>query len=510
MGRLNLNFPKQSLFKKMKFLHFAAKLFVASIAVGLLVLTNSANSSTEHTAKAVAAPRFNFMEGDAEMLRGAKKDDTVWRDPVSANPGDDIAILFYFHNGILNSVATNTTLKVDLPTEFSKELHLKSFLSSDQTAPISETVVNGKIVGKEGLTINLSEAGALEYVPGSTKIYINGAQEGKPMPDGITLKSGLNIGNIKGCWEFAGYVSFIVRIKPGLSDLKIEKRVAKTGSESWQTEVTSMPGDEVAYRIGIRNEGNNDAKDVIVKDTLPSYVTYISGTTFLYSKEKPEGVKLDDTLTSTGIRLNEIKPGYDGITYIVYKAKIDKEVPDKICGLTLINIAKIFLGGAQKGFAEAKIILKCPAVPEKKIEIEKFVRSGSSFVKENEAKVNDILEYKIIVKNTGNVQVDNVIVFDRLPEFVNYIPGSTILDGQPQNDQIITFSGLAIGSLKKGESVEIFLKGMVIGCPPGGDYILINTAIVKAALVPEAISNAKTIVRVKAPTEPAKEDKKEE
>lgn len=480
------------------------KFFLGLIAIVFLFLA-FLNRDTMDTTQVLAtgSPRFNFMQGDAEMLRGAKRSDNVWTDPVSADPGDDIAVLSYFHNGMDNTIATNTRLRVDLPSGFAKSHHLKSYLWSDQTAPITATVVNGQIVGREGLAINLSEIGALEYVPGSTKIFRGGAQTGTPMPDGIMTQTGLNIGDTRGCWEFAGYVTFILRIKTGVTDIRIEKRVAKTGSSDWQTEISAEAGQEVAYRIGLRNDGNTVANDVLVKDILPTYVSYVAGSTYLYSKDKPEGQKLDDKLTTSGITLSELKPGYDGIIYIVYKARLANDIPNNICGMALINIARVYFCGSQKGHAEAKITLKCPAPEEKKLEIDKLVKNKEgNFVKESVANLNDILEYRIAVKNVGNVKIDDIRVFDVLPEYVHYLPGSTTLNGQTVSDQIITSNGLNIGSLEKSQSAVITLKVKIVGCPPTGDYVLVNTAKAVAPSVLGVHSNARTIVGVTPVVEP--------
>ena len=102
---------------------------IASFAVACTAFGIMASPRTE-TAKSadVSTPRFNYLNGDYEMLRGAFTTDQNWRDPVEANIGDRVAVLFYYHNGVLNSTAKHTTLRVDLPVAESTSIKLTSYL----------------------------------------------------------------------------------------------------------------------------------------------------------------------------------------------------------------------------------------------------------------------------------------------------------------------------------------------------------------------------------------------
>ena len=65
-------------------------------------------------------PRFNFLPGDLEMVRGVNvsNDEAVWKDPVTANAGQIVRGLVYYHNGMVDTVAQNTRVKVTIPSDF--------------------------------------------------------------------------------------------------------------------------------------------------------------------------------------------------------------------------------------------------------------------------------------------------------------------------------------------------------------------------------------------------------
>jgi len=154
-------------------------------------------------------PRFNFMNGDIEFVLGGQ--DELWSDPVSANPGDVINVLLYVHNGVVDSLAVNTMVHVNLPADDGSLI--SASLSADNTETITDTVINGEIVGLPGLTINTPSSCQLTYVPGSTKMYKTADPgEAIQMPDGICSADGLRVGNVAGCWQFIRHIVFQVRV----------------------------------------------------------------------------------------------------------------------------------------------------------------------------------------------------------------------------------------------------------------------------------------------------------
>ena len=471
------------------------KKVLATVAICTTVAAAVFGLQAERIAKSAGTPRFNFLPGDAEMLRVAKITDSTWADPINANIGDRVAFLFYYHNGVVDTVAHNTRLRVDLPIDQGTQLKATSYLWSDETAYITDTVVDGQIVGLSGGTINVPTNARIQYVPGSTKLFANGSQTGVTIADGITTNSGVNIGDIQGCWPYAGYVTFLADIY-GQSNLVMDKKVAHPGESTWHNEISANPGDSVAYHLGIRNNGNVTATAVTVKDIMPQYMTYETGTTYYYTQAHPEGVKLPDTIYTTGVSIPDMVPGDAGVTYVTYRATVSISIPAG--SWELINTAKVFQNGVEKDQDQAKVIVTAA----RGMVIDKKVSNGTSWVEENTAKLGDEVAYRIIIRNTGNIYANNVRVRDVLPVYVSYIPGSTKVDGTVVVDNIITQNGLLIGNMAPGAQKVITLRGKIYGCPPVGGYTLTNTGYVWATSVTAISDTAITTVNVTAPNPP--------
>lgn len=481
--------------EKIKGLFSNKKKVIAAAAVCATIAVGSFAMQAERSADAAATPRFNFLQGDVEMLRVAKTTSSTWGDPISANVGDRVAFLFYYHNGVVDSVANHTKVRVDLPMEQGTALTATSYLWSQETAYITDTVVNNQIVGRTGATINTPTNARIQYVPGSTRWFPNGSQTATQMPDGIVSNSGLDLGSINGCWEYAGYVTFMADIY-GQSELVMDKKVAHPGETTWHDEIIANPGDSVAYKLGIRNDGDITAENVTVKDILPTYMTYETGTTYYYTQAHPEGVKLPDTMFSTGVSIPNVVPDDAGITYITYRTRISTDIPEGAWALN--NVAKVFMNGVEKDQDQAKVTVTC----ERGLVIDKKVSNGTSWVEQSTARLGDEVYYRVIVRNTGNIAANNVLVRDVLPVYVNYIAGSTRVDGAVVGDQIITAGGLNIGNIAAGEQKVITLRGRIYGCPPVGGYTLTNTAYTWTSGITAISDTAVTIVNVTAPLAP--------
>lgn len=481
--------------EKIKGLFSNKKKVIAAAAVCATIAAGSFAMQANRSANATATPRFNFMQGDAEMLRVAKTSSSTWGDPINANIGDRVAFLFYYHNGIVGSTAHNTKVRVDLPIEQGTTLTATSYLWSQETQYINDTVVNGQIVGRTGATINVPTNARIQYVPGSTRWFPNGSSTPTQMPDGIVSNSGLNLGDINGCWEYAGYVTFMADIY-GQSNLVMDKKVAHPGESQWHDEITADPGDSVAYHLGIRNDGDITAEAVTVKDILPTYMTYETGTTYYYTQAHPEGVRLPDTMFTTGVSIPDVTPGDSGITYITYRTRISSTMPAGAYDLN--NVAKVFMNGVEKDQDQAKVTVTC----ERGLVIDKKVSNGTSWVEQNTAHLGDEVYYRIIVRNTGNVAVNGVLVRDVLPVYVNYIAGSTKVDNVTVGDGIITTGGLNIGNIAAGAQKVVTLRGRIYGCPPVGGYTLTNTGYTWATGINAISDTAITTVNVTAPVAP--------
>ena len=258
-----------------------------------LVLTGAIVAQLFATAGIAQAtsPQFNFMQGDWEMLRGANRttDQADWSDPVSGTAGDTFAGMVYYHNGILDTTANNVRIKVNIPASTSnKTAVLSASVSADNATTVTDTIVNGSIVGKSGLTVNLNEESTLALVPGSVKWFgefQNANQPNNPLlfgqsGDEIVTSNSLNLGNIAGCWPHVGYVTFLFKTtavaQASVSVNKLVRNVT-TGETAFVKSNFAKPGDTLEYSVNVRNTGAGTANNLFLTDTIPAGTSFVSG-----------------------------------------------------------------------------------------------------------------------------------------------------------------------------------------------------------------------------------------
>ena len=311
------------------------------------------------------ASDYNVPHFGAELplFEGANvtRNQNNFSDPVTGDPGDNIAGLIYIHNDVLGSEATNSKVKVDLPsTTTNKTAVLKETLSASNAEPkwISDT-----------LTMNLSADANLSYVPGSAKFYHvedNQSVE-KPFPnhDGDNLTTvGVNLGNLKGCKEFIYYISFIVKTKakevPKQPNLHVSKLVrdVSTNEANFVQSNQAFAGDVLEYKINFSNTGDVAAYNVLLKDVIPPHTKYVAGSAVISRNGGPEQ-KISDDLVGGGITLDKIDPREN--SYVKFRVTIDSDAP-KDC--VLVNTVILDGVSATAQTTIVKVITPVTVKPE--------------------------------------------------------------------------------------------------------------------------------------------------
>jgi len=460
---------------------------VALSSVAVLAIASTVYPQVNNTTPAKSAgtlpPQFNFLPQDPKMMKGASPRDTDFQNSVNAQIGDRVAVRVFYHNGVVDSFAHNTRIKVNIPGDQSNPIVLSGSVDSDETNPVTDT-----------LNINLPDSlqGRAEFVPGSAKWFPNALQQYQekgridpvPFPGGqsgdeVVGPNGVNIGTIQGCFEYAGYVSLLVDIK-GQANITINKKVAKINSANFVDEIEAEPGETVVFKINVKNVGNDVAHDVRVKDILPDGLIFVPDT-ITVSGGVYVGV---DGLFQDGIVTPNFPPGAEAV--IIFRAKVNPDIDRSQCNAPLINVAKLFVSGVFKGEAQARVKVICPPPVVPGLAIEKFVWNGARFDKSSTAKVGDIVDYQLRIKNIGNIPIVDAFVTDNIPLFADYIEGSTRVNGNSINNDVWINEnaglhlGQIIGVLQPGQEVIIEFKIKVKGCPPDQTVVLRNVGYVRS------------------------------
>lgn len=194
----------------------------------------------------------------------------------------------------------------------------------------------------------------------------------------------------------------------------------------------AVVSDIITYTLEVKNISNEIAHDVVVKDLLPEELKFILGS-----------VKVDyipDTYSNiiSGVKLGSIDP--NGIRVISFDAEILKKSGDTInnrsfvefkyiqdsfeyCNCSYSNIVSIFVKNPK---------LQVSKTSDKEI-----------------AQLDEIINFTIIISNTGDLDAQNLFLIDTTSESVKLIDGSFTTDGTVVNSVELN-KGVSLNNLKVG------------------------------------------------------------
>jgi len=252
----------------------------------------------------------------------------------------------------------------------------------------------------------------------------------------------------------------------------------------WADVVYAQPGDEIEFLIRIKS-ATNKIVTARVADNLPPKMFYESDSTTV------DGNYQSDGITTKNIYLNEIYPNlYREIKFRVRLASADDF---NFYPISLVNQG-VYWNEQGKDFTDsAKIIVNSPSSQVLGVSIVSgsslsLIKTGRDITKNQVgftdsffANPSDQLEFYVQVTNNGTVDVNNVRVWDNLPQNISIISGSTTIDGANWGGDI-TGSGLNLGTVKKGITKNIKFKAEVAAADKftSGSINLTNNVFVEA------------------------------
>jgi uncharacterized repeat protein (TIGR01451 family)/fimbrial isopeptide formation D2 family protein len=411
-----------------------------------------------------ASPRFNFLQDDLAMIRGANKSagEVTWHKPVDGLAGDTFAGIIYFHNGVVDTTAHNTNVKVSMPAvSADNKLVINASVSADGVSAVSDS-----------MTVNLNENAKASLIPGTVQWFPNFTSFSVPSEtllygqNGSELfGQGLNVGDVHGCWQYIGYVVFQFKTEALPSANIVKSKIAKnlaTGTEG--VNISAKAGDQVVYTLTTKNTGTASA-NVAVSDDISDILELAD-----FNEASIGGTLSNGILTYPTVNITA------GETNIrTFKVTLKNPQPKNA------QNGKHFDGIMENIYGNI-VLVKIGKMPS--VRLEKSVRSvtinEAGFSKENQAKPGDVLEYQIFFSNSGE-KADDVVISDILPANVSFVSGSasmtkggvkTIL-----SDKAL-FTGAQIGSLNQNEDGIIKFKVKISSGIATGE-LLTNTAILK-------------------------------
>jgi len=246
-----------------------------------------------------------------------------------------------------------------------------------------------------------------------------------------------------------------------VGNLDVEKKVWN-GSD-WVNSISAEQGDVVQFKITISyyNEtpGHHYAYNIVVNDLLPDGFDYVTGSATPNEPNSEVGYPGGNTYQWV---LDSVKL-YDGESYVI---TFNATVQD--CG-ELINRVETYCdeyctGYQLTAYDTATVDVECDPVEPPMIDVEKWVWDGyCEWVNEIHVYPQTLVNFRILVKNTGGTVLHNITIVDTLSDSLQYSYRS-----DPPPDEI-TDNGSTliwrIQTLDIDEEFEIVFEALVIGDP---------------------------------------------
>ncbi|MGE5309659.1 MAG: hypothetical protein ACM3JF_01095 [Sphaerimonospora mesophila] len=366
----------------------------------------------------------------------------TWSDSATIQEGKEYTIRMYVHNNAasnLNLVATNVRAALNLPlNSYTTNFTVNGFISADNAKPAK---VWDQVTVKSDKEFRLQVVSAKYFnnVTGSTNGW-NLSNDLFTNNNGGALLgySSLN-GKIPGCLQYAGYI--IVKVKPEFKEVPkhpsydVVKTVNKTAAK---------PGDTLEYTLTAKNTGDQDLTNVVLKDTLPSYIASTS-----VSVNAPSSYSGD--LFGSGLKISKLPVGS---TATVKITAVTKSSDKFVCGDTkLVNT--VSSSTDQKKTEDNNNNNSATTIVSKECQVDKPNFDLVKTVDKTSAKPGESLKYTLTFKNTGNIALTNVVIKDTLPANVTY---NNDLKAEPSagvSGNLFGSNGLTIAKVDAGKNVVI-------------------------------------------------------
>ncbi len=282
---------------------------------------------------------FNSFTGvpqvgnEPEFYNGQYQGDSgQWYDPLNQlRQGNKVKLRVYIHNNADSSlnasgegIARNTTVRVELPEGPAKSHQSTAYIGADNAQP--QTIFD---------TMDFSaENGGffeLDYVEGSAVLKGNGPDV--PVSDNL-VTTGANIGDIRGCFEYAQVIEFEVEVDMPQYQISKSVRPEGAGPGNWQEEILTKQGDVVEWGVEFKNVGQTNLESVKIVDNLPPFVEVVPGSVTLYNGNYPSGYTYPDSAiqangTQINVDIGNYNPGINA--WVVFQTRV-MDAPEIECG----------------------------------------------------------------------------------------------------------------------------------------------------------------------------------
>ncbi|MEA2020326.1 MAG: DUF11 domain-containing protein [Patescibacteria group bacterium] len=432
--------------------------FAVLFGFGLFVAREVATLGVEADASG------GVIEDSSNVFRAANitQGETEYSSEINAKPGEAIQFMAMVHLGAENTSAEDVRVRVDLDdskivANGKYELVAKTYINSSENDVRDSAKV---VVPSNQDLVFIPEHGVIVTSNGNLPSNVSKTPYEWSNPDEL-FKDGVDLGSVESISTV--YISFKAYVSNKTADMTISKEVANVtqADGKWHKSVWADAGDRVRFQIVVKNTGGSELNDVLITDSLPAGLTYIKGSSE-YSTPYSNGFKklADSWITGEGgvsqANLGKLSSGEGYNAIIVFDTRIDeKELEDCV---TYTNVAQAKANEYPNWIYGEAAVDVCFEKEEKvtDLEIEKFVKWEDtddwyeSIDKDTHLfDPEELVEYKIVVRNKGNADAHNVTVKDEAPTYISWEKG----DGDWDSDnRKIKFD---LGTVKAGEEISL-------------------------------------------------------
>ncbi len=421
--------------------------------------------------------------------------DLYWSDETVVEDGKEYVVHMYVHNDAasnLNLVAENVHASVLLPTEAASSIEVAGMISSSNATP-NEVWDSTTFKSADNREFTLKYSGGAKFTncdeatrdPDSKAC--NNARTFDLNWDELKTENGAALGynemngQIPGCIAYAGWVSFHVKAEfTSEPDYTIEKEAKIKGSDSdWaETVEGAKDGDVIAYRLHFTNTGNTPLYDVVLRDIFAksedamdydvnSVVLRTSDGTKTFSAEEAAGL-----FNENGLYIGDYAAGADA--YVVFEATVKEGVDDECYTTEAENKVQASASTTDDGEnrletkEDIAVVRIEGKVCSEGYELDKMVRleNDTEWSETVKAKAGEKVYYRIRFHNTGDKDLENVIVSDDMPDHMTNISEvkyglATADDADLKVGDGFFGDGLNLGTVKKGETYAVYFHATV-------------------------------------------------
>lgn len=240
----------------------------------------------------------------------------AYGDSVNLTAGGEYEVKIFFHNNAASNfnesgvgVAKGAYTRAEMPA-----IVRAGAKDVEANAYVGATNANPQVVYDYIRFTNNDKADmALRLVPGTVKFQSYGPHDGETLSDtALFTSTGQPLGFdnldgvLPGCDHYSGYITY--RIKAVKPDFTFNKNVRLDGTKDWNKKVTVEKGAKVQYRLAYENTGDTQQKNVMLKDELPAGLTYVPGSTKIYTTSTPNGKVLGDEISNGTMIIGDYNP----------------------------------------------------------------------------------------------------------------------------------------------------------------------------------------------------------